>query len=100
MNENTGFSNNGMKTRLDPTVATYRFKAEGHVAVFIYEILKGLQNVCFGHSTSRGNIYLQGKTEKPARIQGIFLVCRRQVVDWFDRLIKIWYATTNFIPES
>jgi len=56
MNENTGFSNNGMKTRLDPTVATYRFKAEGHVAVFIYEILKGLQNVCFGHSTSRGNI--------------------------------------------
>ena len=49
MNENTGFSNKGMKNCLDPTVVTYGFKAEGNVAVFIYEILKVQQNVCFGH---------------------------------------------------
>ena len=33
MSEDTGFGNKGMKTRLDTTVPTYRFKAEGHVAV-------------------------------------------------------------------
>ena len=49
MNENTAFSNKGMKNCLDPTVVTYGFKAEGNVAVFIYEILKVQQNVCFGH---------------------------------------------------
>jgi len=49
MNENTGFSNKSTKTRLDTTVATYRYKAEGHVAVLLYEILKGQQNGCFGH---------------------------------------------------
>ena len=40
MNENTGFSNKGMKTALDTTAATYRFISEGHVALLLYEILK------------------------------------------------------------
>jgi hypothetical protein len=40
MSDNTGFNNKDTNTRLDTTVATYGFKAEGHVAVLIYEILK------------------------------------------------------------
>jgi hypothetical protein len=49
MSEDTAFGNKGMKTRLDTTVATYRYKTEGHVAVYLYDILKGKQYGFFGH---------------------------------------------------
>ena len=40
MCDDTGFSNKGMKTSFDTTAATYRFKAERHVALLLCEILK------------------------------------------------------------